>query len=193
MQCHPNGNIESHDYFLERYYWKNGRLYEVLRCKKCGHISEAWTKPGRKVKTRLAVISIVCAILSSCTFGLNTMGYEVKHGDLESSWKYVASFEYQDDPEGYWKSPMEFERDGGGDCEDFATDLMYYLGPESKLYIVQMNGMESYHAIVFYDGNFIESEMYGIYYTMDDFLISGIYSYKDAMQWATKYGSKDMR
>ena len=71
---------------------------------------------------RVTVIAFVCTlvVLSSCTFGLNPMGYEVKHGDLDSAWKHVASFEYQDDPKGYWKSPVEFERDGGGDCEDFA-------------------------------------------------------------------------
>ena len=32
-----------HDYFLDRYYWQGGRLYEVLKCKKCGHESKAWT------------------------------------------------------------------------------------------------------------------------------------------------------
>ena len=105
---------------------------------------------------RYILLACFAAIaLSSCTFGLNPMGYQVKHGDLESSWKYVASFEYQDDPEGYWKSPMEFERDGGGDCEDFATDLMYYLGPESQLYIVKLNWFDDYHAIVYYNGRFI--------------------------------------
>ena len=121
------------------------------------------------------------------------MGYQVKHGDLESSWKYVASFEYQDDPKGYWKSPMEFERDGGGDCEDFATDLMYYLGPESELYIVKLYWSDSYHAIVYYDGRFIESEVYGMYYDGSEFIIEQIFSYQDVMQGATDFGRKDIK
>ena len=144
---------------------------------------------------RVTIIALVCilVVLSSCTFGLNTMGYEVKHGDLESSWKYVASFEYQDDPEGYWKSPMEFERDGGGDCEDFATDLMYYLGPESQLYIVKLNWFDDYHAIVYYNGRFIESEVYGMYYDESEFIIEQVFSYQDVMQGATDFGRKDIK
>ena len=143
---------------------------------------------------RYILLACFAAIaLSSCTFGLNPMGYQVKHGDLESSWKYVASFEYQDDPEGYWKSPMEFERDGGGDCEDFATDLMYYLGPESQLYIVKLNWFDDYHAIVHYNGRFIESEVYDMYYDESEFIIEQIFSYQDVMQGATDFGRKDIK
>jgi hypothetical protein len=40
---------------------------------------------------------------------------------------------------GYWKSPREFENDGGGDYEDFATYLMYLLGEKSSMYVVNLS------------------------------------------------------
>ena len=143
---------------------------------------------------RYILLACFAAIaLSSCTFGLNPMGYQVKHGDLESSWKYVASFEYQRDKANYWKSPMEFEQDGGGDCEDFATYLMYLLGPESEMYIVRIKGSNILHAVVHYEGKLIEPQLYGMYYDGSSFTVEDIFSYKDTMAYTTKYGYKSIK
>lgn len=38
-----------HEYRLDRYLWNGARLYEVLRCGKCGHESWAWTTPDSDV------------------------------------------------------------------------------------------------------------------------------------------------
>jgi hypothetical protein len=34
-----------HEYVEDRWYWDAGRLWQVLRCRLCGHESEAWTRP----------------------------------------------------------------------------------------------------------------------------------------------------
>lgn len=44
--------------------------------------------------------------------------------DIQS---WLKSFKYQEDIDGYWKSPEETVNDNGGDCEDFATLVAHIL------------------------------------------------------------------
>lgn len=46
---------------------------------------------------------------------------------LEDVNEYINSFEYQGEDGDHWKTPDEFFRDNGGDCEDFAIAKYYAL------------------------------------------------------------------
>lgn len=54
---------------------------------------------------------------------------------VANEFRYIA-----DSQKDYWKTPKEFVRDGGGDCEDIAIWQMYYLlekgCPESQMELV---------------------------------------------------------
>ena len=137
------------------------------------------------------VLGFVLAIaLSSCSspFGFNTDGYIVQSMSLDEAWQYVASFNYQDDPYGYWKSPHEFVHDGGGDCEDFASTLIYYLG-EGEVYIIKYSDT-LYHAIVYYKGRFLEPQIYDAYFNEKYITIVEKYSFDEVMMQCTALGTK---
>jgi hypothetical protein len=133
---------------------------------------------------------ILVVLLGSCSpFGLNPMGYEILHEDLDVAWKKVSSMKYMAEPVGsnYWKSPIEFFRDGGGDCEDFAVALMYLLGEDSKIAFMHTESPIA-HAVVLFGAKCIDPQIYETY--VEHSLIYEIWSYDIAMQKATKYGTK---
>lgn len=137
------------------------------------------------------ILATLALSLAACSpFGFNPMGYEVKHEDLDAAWRKVAAMRYIHEDGDYWKSPEEFFADGGGDCEDFAAALIYLLGPDAKMAIIQ-DGSGS-HAIVIYDGTYIEPQKYCKYYTPDSLAILGVYSFHLVMGWATDYGIRNL-
>jgi len=132
---------------------------------------------------KLFYISIL--FICSCSpFFLNTQGYEYLEMDLETAWKETASFRYIHEDVNYWKSPIEFERDGGGDCEDFSVYLVYILGEEASLVIIEN------HAIVKYRGLYIEPQKYGRYLEIQEKNILEIYDYYYVCSYSTISGSK---
>lgn len=136
----------------------------------------------------------LAALCASCApFGINVKGYEAMSEDLDTAWTKSSSFAYYPDPEGYWKSPMETERDGGGDCEDIATYLMYRLGDEASLVIVQLNGSVKQHALVSYRGFFLEASIFHHYFSRGSFELIKEISYDKAMLTSTNYGTKSVR
>ena len=143
-------------------------------------------------RAKLIISIAFVLLLSSCTFGFNSEGYKHETMPLDEAWKYVASFDYQWDDDGYWKSPHEFVADGGGDCEDFASTLMYYIGGGELVIIYFTSGQwaGAYHAVVRFDGKYIESEMYGLYHDPSTFEIIDVYDYDTVMGYCTKYGTK---
>jgi len=135
---------------------------------------------------------MLCLVLASCSgpFGWNTEGYVVLHDDLDTAWIATAALEYRPDSiGGYWKSPHETERDGGGDCEDIATYLVYRLGQKSALVLVQESD-GSGHCIVKYNNQYLEPQMYDVYYAVEDIVITLELSYEETMAYATHQGSK---
>lgn len=86
--------------------------------------------------------------------------------DIDTAWKSTSNFRgIPDPPGGYWKSPAEFVADGGGDCEDFSTYLLYLLGPDSgaKMVIIKIPGYRVFHAaIMLADDTIIEPQVYGM-------------------------------
>jgi len=98
----------------------------------------------------------------------------------------------QKEPEGktYWKSPLEMEHDGLGDCEDFAGWMIYHLGVEARCVMVRRPGDEDDHAIVEYRGQYIEPQTYGKTYGTDDFRMIGSISYDAVMKASTAMFTK---
>lgn len=83
--------------------------------------------------------------------------------ELDEAWKQTASFEYiYNDPVNF-KQPWQFERDGGGDCEDFALYLCWLLGDDATVIVIEY-ATGPCHAIVKYRGEYLEPQRYGMYY-----------------------------
>jgi hypothetical protein len=140
------------------------------------------------------IVILAVLLLTACSqspFGLNPLGYTEQHQTLITAWEHTASYTYIPESKNYWKSPKEFEADGGGDCEDFVVDLLYHLG-EGRLYIVRMNGSTTLHAVVEYRGGFLEAQVVGCYYTHADFTVLESYSWTHVMQAVTKGGTKSI-
>lgn len=128
-------------------------------------------------------------MLGSCAFPMNTQGYAEKGKGmpLEEAWLIASAYEYQWEEVGYWKSPLEFERDGGGDCEDFAAYMMYLLGDESMMVVV--GGRWGDHALVWYGGRILEPQVYGMYV---DCIVKEWVAWTEVMGLATGGGSRGL-
>jgi len=136
---------------------------------------------------------VLAVLLGSCSpFGLNPMGYEVLHEDLDVAWKKVSAMKYIAEPDGvnYYKSPKEFFNDEGGDCEDFAVALMYLLGDNTELIIIQLPS--SLHALIRYKNQYLEPQIYNRFRSNDTFVISSVYEYNTVMQCCTEYGTRHL-
>ena len=104
-------------------------------------------------------------ILSSCQPMMKGMEYPVIETPLNQAWTASASLSYISDGDNpYWQSPKETEKKGGGDCEDIATYLVYYLGPQSSLIVIESCGIK--HAIVKYGDRFIEPDTVNCFYSL---------------------------
>lgn len=138
-------------------------------------------------------ISFLLLFIVSCSpFGFNPMGYEIRHDDLDSTWLHVSDQKYIPDSarNDYWKSPVEFFMDGGGDCEDFAIAMMYSLGPESEMLIIQSS--DGIHAMVVYNEIAISPQSYGVTLAVSGLRVLKRISYTEAMAKATKHGTKGL-
>jgi hypothetical protein len=118
------------------------------------------------------------------------MGYEILHEDLDTAWRKVAAMKYIPEEGNYCKSPKEFFLDGGGDCEDFAATLVYYLGPESSA--IRIEWPVQPHYIVFCHGLYIEPQTEGRYYNESRIIILDRYDYDFILEWATRKGNKSL-
>lgn len=152
--------------------------YSVSRMKK---LWRKWTLP---------LLSVMAASSCDMAFGLNKLDYSRLNMDLGTAWRQTASYKYILDTQNYWKSPREFEADGGGDCEDFAIHLMYHLGEASALYVVKLKGQSTYHAIVHYNGQYLEPQIYNRVYDSSEFSFAYTLSYAKSMLFVTNGGSK---
>lgn len=144
---------------------------------------------------KLLIVAIAfCLVLASCSgpFGSNAEGYDVLHDDLDTAWIATAALEYQPDPPGgYWKSPHETEHDGGGDCEDLATYLVYRLGEDARLIGIKRPSGAG-HCIVKYAGRYLKPQAHNVFYNAADLVITLDLSYSTTMFYATHQGSKQL-
>lgn len=139
------------------------------------------------------VISIMLAILLfSCSGVLNSnsIEYESPMLSLEEAWARTASFTYMKeiDTWDYWKSPTEFERDGGGDCEDFATYMIYLLGPDAKMAVLSLE--KGFHAVVWFEDKLLEPQHVNCYWAGSG--VHWLLGYDYVMRRATSAGSKSI-
>jgi hypothetical protein len=137
-----------------------------------------------------AFASFVLLTLGSCTpYYNNLQGYaEGQHLALNEAWLKTSSYPYIDEDGEYWKSPIEFERDGGGDCEDFCVYLMYQLGNRSELVMIRYD--MGYHAVVRWEGRYLEPQVYGLEYPARGLKIINAMNYGEVMDKATHGGAK---
>jgi len=125
----------------------------------------------------LRLAFILCIILSSCSLG------NKYYLSLDKAWIMTSQHEYMIETNDTWKSPEVFSTDGGGDCEDFAIYMVSLLGPGSYL-AATVN-----HAVVYYDGQFIEPQTYGKYYAPGELSILYMLNYTQIMlltSWAAR-------
>jgi hypothetical protein len=143
------------------------------------------------MKKTMAYVAIAIIMLAGCDpFLFDTQGYEHLAMPLEAAWPITAGYEYQDDFDNYWKSPMEFERDGGGDCEDFATHLLYLLGEGEMLSVHLASAPEAKHALVWYDGKMLEPQLVGHVYAESMWVVDRVIPWDDVMRWSSDLGRK---
>ncbi|MBD3306565.1 hypothetical protein GF348_09315 [candidate division KSB3 bacterium] len=76
------------------------------------------------------------------------------------SWMCV-NIQYESEEEDNWRMPEETYQRGGGDCEDLAILLMYFLwenGEGSELVLVESDEVKkgTHHALVRYNGELLE-------------------------------------
>ena len=139
---------------------------------------------------RYCIVVLTLFFLISCEvpFGNNRMGYEELNEPLFSSWRIVSSHKYIPDNNDYWKSPIEFERDGGGDCEDFAIALVYRLGQESSMVFIRT--ATNVHALVEWHNFYVDPQIFMSFYRVENIKIIRVYNYDDTMKEATRWGTK---
>jgi len=133
---------------------------------------------------------IFILLLASCSpFYFNPEGYEILSESLDEAWPKSAALAYIPDENDYWQSPHETEDRGGGDCEDLAVYLMYFLGEDSEFVAVQL--AKGRHALVRYRGMYLEPHKYGTTYNPSEIepLVVVIYSYNAVMTYSTHYGT----
>ena len=152
-----------------------------------------WYLGGRTISAAIAAISAMALLLVvSCSspFGSNNLGYTDGDASLDDAWSHTSSFRgIPDGPGGYWKSPAEFVADGGGDCEDFATYMLYLLGPDSgaKIAIIALAGRGLHAIIQLDDGTLIEPQCYHAYWDASPLWTLG---YDWVMRYSTNSGRK---
>jgi len=139
------------------------------------------------------VVFILAVLLASCSapFYFNIQKYSVNSGDLDASWAFVATQHYIKGDYDELKSPREFFRDGGGDCFDFASALMYLVGPQASL--VEIMTPTGKHAIIRYHDLLIDPQVYNLFSDPASITIINEFSYDDVMELVTNYGSKGIK
>ena len=127
-------------------------------------------------------------------FLLNVQDYHINDMPLDDAWKIVSSYKYIEDGLNDWKSPNEFIKNGGGDCKDFCTYMLYLLGPDASIIVVHFPFSKNMHAIVYYHGQYIEPQAYNEFYP--EYIIKMYfieeYSYYKIMFNVTGAGTRDI-
>jgi len=141
---------------------------------------------------------LIIAVTVSCSpFLFNTEGYERMDENLYAAWSKTSSYKYIAEGKGnqYWKSPKEFEVDGGGDCEDFSGYLMYQLGEGDAVIVTyQRDGKSICHCIIRYRGKYLEPQIFDHWIEPEliGWKIVETYSWTEYMAKITDFGTRDL-
>jgi len=140
---------------------------------------------------RFVFVLLTIAFCSCSPFVLNIKDYAMNSYDLDTAWLKSSSLEYSSDDE--FRSPIETEAYNGGDCFDIAAYLIYYLGKDASMVVVETDNPDVHHAVVKYHGKYIEAQIYGRYYDPDDLVVVDEYSYYKLMGYITSYGTRAVK
>lgn len=122
---------------------------------------------------------VVAVVIGSYALG-TVLTYKPKPS-FDDYWKRVSSQAYIVEPSGQdcWKSPAEFWRDGGGDCEDFAIALQALVGHGNVVVVPWgVNGREL-HALYELNGVYYDAESYRTVVSVLDSNVRASYSIDD--------------
>ncbi len=144
-----------------------------------------------------AIGLLLLSIVSCSPFGINTAGYSVKDEALYVAWARTSSYKYIAEENGgqCWKSPKQFEADGGGDCEDFVGHMLYYLGEGEAVLVTWPDGDKvTCHCVVKYRNEYIEPQIYDRHLNPEAFgwKIIKTYSWSEYMSKITDFGTRDL-
>lgn len=135
---------------------------------------------------------VVAVVLMGCNgpFYTNEMGYEELSLSPDEAWAAMSDFVYIEEygEFDYIKSPREFERDGGGDCDDFAVYMCYLLGPES--YTIWATDGERKHVFIEYKGEWLEPQITGMRWAKNRWEVLYRRGYYTTMEMATHDGTR---
>ena len=133
----------------------------------------------------ISIFLLIC-LVSCSPFISSKGGYESPELSLQEAWRKTSSFSYMEND---WdaKSPNQFEKDGGGNCRDFSTYMVYLLGSQAYMIIIERKDELTNHAIVHYDGHFVEPQIYGRYVDMEKLEYKWV-SYYETLCFATGFG-----
>ena len=147
----------------------------------------------------LCMILVLWVAMQGCSspFLLNIKGYKELSESLNQAWKEVAIPANAYIAGSGWQSPAEFEAMKGGACAGFAADLVYHLGENASLVVCSMSFSKKgeSHAIVFYQGEYIEPQREGVRYllgTEDIISIAYVLDYRECMMRTTNLGTKEI-
>lgn len=120
---------------------------------------------------RIVIVAVCLFALASCKAptSVSIDEFPVIEEPLTVAWPAISGHRYMPNPGGYIKKPLEFNRDGGGDCLDFAANLLYRLGPDASFVSLRIG--DSKHAIVKYRGEFLEPQVYKKIYKQNELSI----------------------
>ena len=144
------------------------------------------------MKYLLAVVAAL--VFASCSpFGLNVAGYAEKAESLDIAWAKTSSYAYIPEDKNHWKSPKQFEEDGGGECEDFSSHLLYSLGEgEAVTVSFYQQSEKADHCIVRYRGKYIEPQCYNEYIDIEKrgWVVVDEYTWEEVMATITRHGTR---
>jgi hypothetical protein len=138
-------------------------------------------------------VGVVLAILVQylffgCAIAQDDNPYKSPRMQFDEAWKDTAGYSYiEDHGLEEWRTPEEFEKEGGGDCDCFCVHLIWELGGGSLVGVeteVHKGKGLSKHAIVEYGGEFIEPQHYGKRYDPKKLVILARWDYLDLMRLA---------
>jgi hypothetical protein len=104
---------------------------------------------------------------------------------VDDAWKKTSSFSQIHDEGEQYKSPSEFEKDGGGDCDDFTPYMMSLIG-RGELIVMSYDytndegkRSQGFHTALLLDGQILEPQSYNTYLTLGD----SVFHFREIIVW----------
>lgn len=150
-------------------------------------------KPWESRAVAVCIIGVICAmamlaiLFQGCAIAADDNPYRSPRMQFDEAWQDTARYSYiKDNGLEDWRTPEEFEGEGGGDCDCFCVHLIWELGGGSLVAVSTElpDGSTIRHAILEYGGEYIEPQTYGKRYDPAKLVILARWNYLDVMRLA---------